>query len=62
MSSLIIILRSAAAGMGWQKYAVGAAAGWLVGSKFHCGRLSKKLSAKHKTDQKALYSQYYNGT
>ena len=42
------------------KYAVGGAVGWMVGSKFHCGRLKKKLDGKHKSDQKALYTQYYN--
>ena len=42
------------------KYAVGGAVGWLAGSKFHCGRLKKKLDSKHKSDQKALYTQYYN--
>jgi hypothetical protein len=34
--------------------------GWLAGGKFHSGRLKKKLNAKHKEDQKALYKQYYN--
>ena len=34
--------------------------GWLAGGKFHSGRLQKKLNAKHKEDQKALYKQYYN--
>ena len=47
-------------GAGWTKYVAGAAVGWIVGSKFHCGRLQKKLNSKHKQDQKNLYTQYYN--
>lgn len=39
---------------------MGAGVGWLIGSKFHSGRLQKKLNSKHKSDQKALYTQYYN--
>lgn len=31
----------------------------MAGGKFHSGRLQKKLDAKHKKDQKALYKQYY---
>lgn len=34
--------------------------GWLAGGRFHSSRLQKKLNAKHKEDQKALYKQYYN--
>lgn len=34
--------------------------GWLLGSKFHSGRLKKKLDKKHLEEQKALYQQYYN--
>lgn len=44
----------------WPKYLMGAGAGWLIGSKFHCSRQQKKLNSKHKSDQKALYTQYYN--
>ncbi|KAL7580443.1 hypothetical protein ACA910_004462 [Epithemia clementina (nom. ined.)] len=33
--------------------------GWWIGSAFHCSRQKKKLSAKFKADQKALYQQYY---
>lgn len=39
---------------------MGTAAGWMVGGKFHSRRLEKKLNAKFKADQKALYQQYYN--
>lgn len=35
-------------------------AGWWAGGKFHSRRLKKKLDAKHKEEQKALYQQYYN--
>jgi hypothetical protein len=31
-----------------------------VGSKVHVRRKEKKLNAKHKEEQKALYTQYYN--
>jgi hypothetical protein len=44
----------------WGSIAGGAVVGWLAGGKFHSGRLKKKLNAKHKEDQKALYKQYYN--
>lgn len=36
------------------------AGGWFVGAKIHTRRQAKKLTAKHKQDQKALYTQYYN--
>ena len=45
---------------GWGKIAAGTAAGWLIGAKFHCSRKEKKLNARHKEEQKALYTQYYN--
>jgi len=38
----------------------GGAVGWLAGAKFHTRRLRKKLGAKHKEEQKALYKQYYS--
>jgi len=44
----------------WSKYVIGCGIGWIAGSKFHCRRQKKKLDSKHKTDQKALYTQYYN--
>ena len=56
----ILFSLTCSGGAGWTKYAVGFGIGWVVGSKFHCGRLQKKLSSKHKSDQKALYTQYYN--
>ena len=59
--SYVIAANSAAAGgAGWGKILMGTAAGWMVGGKFHSRRLEKKLNAKFKADQKALYQQYYN--
>tara|TARA_B110001450_G_C17528733_1_gene443735 strand:+ start:489 stop:701 length:213 start_codon:yes stop_codon:yes gene_type:complete len=46
--------------MGWSKILVGTGVGWLIGGKVHAQRKEKKLNAKHKEEQKALYSQYYN--
>ena len=51
---------NSAGGIGWSKVFMGFGAGWLIGSKFHCSRLQKKLNSKHKSEQKALYTQYYN--
>jgi hypothetical protein len=45
---------------GWNKLLLGTGIGWLVGSKVHVRRKEKKLNAKHKEEQKALYTQYYN--
>lgn len=39
---------------------MGTAGGWLLGGKIHSSRKEKKLNAKHKEEQKALYTQYYN--
>jgi hypothetical protein len=33
---------------------------YIAGAKFHSGRLTKKMKAKHLKDQKALYTQYYS--
>lgn len=38
---------------------LGTGIGWLIGGKVHAQRKEKKLNAKHKDEQKALYSQYY---
>lgn len=46
--------------MAWGKLAMGFSAGWLIGGKVHSSRKEKKLNAKHKEEQKALYTQYYN--
>lgn len=47
-------------GFGWSKILIGASVGWLMGGKVHSQRKEKKLNAKHKEEQKALYTQYYN--
>lgn len=39
---------------------LGTGIGWVVGGKVHAQRKEKKLNAKHKDEQKALYTQYYN--
>lgn len=57
---MLLALNYRAGGLGLPKYLIGAGVGWVIGSKFHCGRLQKKLNGKHKSDQKALYTQYYN--
>jgi hypothetical protein len=46
--------------IGWGSVAAGTAIGWLLGGKVHAQRKEKKLNAKHKEEQKALYTQYYN--
>jgi hypothetical protein len=43
----------------WSGVAIGGVVGWIVGSKYHCGKVTKKLNTKHKEEQKALYQQYY---
>ena len=47
-------------GSGWAKAAISGTIGWVVGGKIHSTRKEKKLNKKHKEEQKALYSQYYN--
>jgi len=47
-------------GTPWVKLAAVGAAGWMMGGKFHSSRSAKKLTAKHKEDTKAFYTQYYN--
>jgi len=47
-------------GTPWGKIVFGYAIGWLCGAKYHSGKQKKKMNAKHKTDQKQLYTQYYN--
>jgi hypothetical protein len=46
--------------VGWSSVAGGVVVGWLLGGKVHAQRKEKKLNAKHKEEQKALYTQYYN--
>mmetsp|Transcript_18003 Transcript_18003/g.20151 ORF Transcript_18003/g.20151 Transcript_18003/m.20151 type:complete len:134 (-) Transcript_18003:329-730(-) len=45
---------------GWSKILIGTGVGWVVGGKIHAQRKEKKLNIRHKEEQKALYSQYYN--
>jgi hypothetical protein len=45
---------------GWSKLLIGTGIGWMVGGKVHAQRKEKRLNAKHKDEQKALYTQYYN--
>lgn len=47
-------------GGGMGKLIAGGAAGWLAGGWFHTKRATAKLNQKHKKEQKALYTQYYN--
>mmetsp|Transcript_6743 Transcript_6743/g.9877 ORF Transcript_6743/g.9877 Transcript_6743/m.9877 type:complete len:217 (-) Transcript_6743:122-772(-) len=47
-------------GGGMGKMVIGGALGWLAGGKFHSNRTKTKLNKKHKKEQKALYTQYYN--
>lgn len=47
-------------GVGMGGLVVSSAFTYLLGSKIHSGRTSKKLNEKHKKDQKTLYTQYYN--
>jgi hypothetical protein len=42
------------------KMVLGSAVSWMLGAKFHSGRVTKKLKAKFQKGQKQLYSQYYN--
>jgi len=35
-------------------------ASWVLGARFHSGRAVKDLKRRHKSEQKKLYSQYYN--
>ena len=54
------VLVSLSGGGGLGRVLLGFAGGWFIGGKIHCRRLAKKLNAKHKQDQKQLYTQYYN--
>lgn len=45
---------------GWSKILVGTTLGWFFGGTIHSRRKEKKLQKKHKEEQKALYTQYYN--
>jgi len=47
-------------GTGIGKLIATGAATWIVGAKYHSGKVAKKLKRKHQGEQKKLYSQYYN--
>jgi hypothetical protein len=59
-SFIICINLRQSSGMPWGKIAAATFMGWFAGGKFHSGKVAKKLNTKHKTDQKELYTQYYN--
>lgn len=47
-------------GPGMGKLVATGAATWILGARVHSGRVAKKLKRKHQSEQKQLYSQYYN--
>jgi len=47
-------------GAGIGKLIVTGAASWILGAKYHSGKVGKRLKRKHQGEQKQLYSQYYN--
>jgi len=47
-------------GFGLGQVAISSAFTYFLGAKIHSGRVAKKLTKKHKQDQKTLYTQYYN--
>lgn len=47
-------------GAGAMKLVATGITAWVLGAKFHVGRATKELKRKHKSEQKKLYSQYYN--
>jgi len=49
-----------AGGVGIGKLIATGAATWILGAKYHSGKVGKKLKRKHQSEQKQLYSQYYN--
>lgn len=46
--------------VGMGKLALTGAVSWMLGARVHSGRANKKLKRKHQSEQKKLYSQYYN--
>jgi len=50
----------AVGGVGAAKLVATGIASWIMGARFHSGRAVKELKRKHKSEQKKLYSQYYN--
>lgn len=50
----------AVGGVGAAKLVATGVASWIMGARFHSGRAAKELKRRHKSEQKKLYSQYYN--
>jgi Ca2+-binding EF-hand superfamily protein len=57
---LVLIHLSGGGGPGYGKLVATGAATWLLGAKYHSGKVAKNLKRKHQSEQKQLYSQYYN--
>jgi Ca2+-binding EF-hand superfamily protein len=57
---LVLINLSDGGGPGLGKLLATGAATWILGAKYHSGKVAKKLKRKHQSEQKQLYSQYYN--
>ena len=51
---------AAVGGAGAVKLVATGVVSWILGSSFHSGRAVKEMKRKHKSEQKKLYSQYYN--
>ena len=47
-------------GVGVGKLIATGLASWILGARYHTGKVTKNLKRKHQTEQKKLYSQYYN--
>mmetsp|Transcript_61178 Transcript_61178/g.72636 ORF Transcript_61178/g.72636 Transcript_61178/m.72636 type:complete len:248 (-) Transcript_61178:137-880(-) len=47
-------------GGGYGKLIASTALGWFIGGKIHSRRVTKKIKAKHMSEQKTLYTQYYS--
>lgn len=47
-------------GAGVGKLIATGVASWILGARYHTGKVTKNLKRKHQTEQKKLYSQYYN--
>ncbi|KAG7372272.1 flagellar calcium-binding protein [Nitzschia inconspicua] len=46
--------------VGMGKLVLTGAVSWILGARVHTGRANKKLKRKHQSEQKKLYTQYYN--
>mmetsp|Transcript_23548 Transcript_23548/g.38374 ORF Transcript_23548/g.38374 Transcript_23548/m.38374 type:complete len:260 (+) Transcript_23548:183-962(+) len=54
------VAAQAGGGVGMGKLVLTGVVSWILGAKVHSGRAGKKLKKKHQSEQKKLYSQYYN--